>query len=229
MTLGSCAGGRRPGVCTMMGHMLRCGALHTDFAMRKTDTDRALSEEFLAAVEGLLHRHPAGLSEHQLLRLLHDAGYLPFLGASPWEPHALFCAHFLLFHALYRLRDRSWQAQQAHLEIRPLNIRWQPYQDGQGGLARPDTLREYYLDLANLEQTSARDVDALLAAFWGRFQRHDQRAEALLELGLSDPVDDATIKRTYRQLVMRHHPDRGGETARLQVINAALRVLLGSG
>jgi len=212
----------------MMGHVLRCGALHTDFAMRKTDTDRALSEEFLASVDGLLHQHPAGLSEHQLLRLLCDAGHLPFLGASPWEPHALFCAHFLLFHALYRLRDRAWKAQQAHLEIRPLNIRWQPYHGGQGGLARPDALREYYLDLSNLEQTSARDVDELLAAFWARFQRQDQRAEALMELGLSDPVDDATIKRTYRQLVMRHHPDRGGETERLQVINAALRALLGN-
>ena len=164
-----------------------------------------------------------------LLRRLYDAGHLPFLGASPWEPQALFCAHFVLFHALYRLRDRAWQAQQAHLEIRPLNIRWQPYHGGQGGLARPDTLREYYLDLSNLEQTSARDVDALLAAFWVRFQRRDQRAAALMELGLSDPVDDATIKRTYRQLVMQHHPDRGGETERLQVINAAVKALLGNG
>jgi hypothetical protein len=28
---------------------------------------------------------------------------------------------------------------------------------------------------------------------------------------------------------MRHHPDRGGDTARLQVINAAVRALLGNG
>jgi hypothetical protein len=197
--------------------------------MDKADTDRALGEEFLDTVSALLKQHPAGLSEHQLLRLLYDAGYLPFLGASPWQPQALFCAHFLLFHALYRLRERAWQVQQAHLEIRPLNIRWQPYRAGQGGLARPDSLREYYLDLSNLEQTSERDVDELLAAFWVRFRRRDQRAGALAELGLSDPVDDATIKRTYRQLAMRHHPDRGGDTVRLQLINAALRVLLGTG
>jgi len=90
-------------------------------------------------------------------------------------------------------------------------------------------VREYYLDLPNLEQTTERDVDELLAAFRVRFQRQDARAEALMELGLNDPVDDATIKRTYRQLAMRHHPDRGGATARLQAINAALRVLLHSG
>lgn len=197
--------------------------------MDRADSERALGGEFLDTVARLLQQHTGGLGEHQLLRLLCDAGYLPFLGASPWEPHALFCAHFLLFHALYRLREQSWQTRQAHLEISPLSIRWRPYAAGEGGLALPDSLRDYYLDLSNLEQTSARDVDELLAAFWVRFQRRDQRAEALTELGLSDPVDDATIKRTYRQLAMRHHPDRGGDTARLQLINAALRVLLDSG
>lgn len=197
--------------------------------MNKADTERVLGDEFLDRVAELLQRHPTGLSEHGLLRLLQEADYFPFLGVSPWEPHALFCAHFLLFHALYRLRDRAWERREAQVEISPLNIRWQAYSASEAALARPDTLREYYLDLANLEQTSARDVDELLAAFWVRFQRQDQRAEALQELGLSDPVDDVTIKRTYRQLAMRHHPDRGGDTARLQLLNAAVRVLLGNG
>jgi hypothetical protein len=197
--------------------------------MDKTDTERALSGEFLDALAHLLRAHPQGLGEHQLLHRLQDAGYLPFLGASPWQPHALFCAHFLLFHALYRLRDQAWQARRAHLEISPLTIRWRPYAGGSQDLALPDSLRDYYLDLSNLVHTSARDVDELLAAFWVRFERRDQRAEALAALGLSDPVDDATIKRTYRELAMRHHPDRGGDTARLQLINAALRVLLDKG
>ncbi len=197
--------------------------------MNKADTERVLDDEFLERVADLLQQHPAGLSEHQLLRLLQEAGYFPFLGASPWEPHALFCAHFLLFHALYRLRDRAWERREAQLEIAPLNIRWQRYRATEAALASPDSLREYYLDLSNLEQTSARDVERLLASFWVRFQRQDQRAGALDQLGLSDPVDDATIKRTYRQLAMRHHPDRGGDTARLQALNAAVRVLLGNG
>jgi curved DNA-binding protein CbpA len=38
-------------------------------------------------------------------------------------------------------------------------------------------------------------------------------------------VDDATIKRRYRRLAMRHHPDRGGDGVRLREINAALATL----
>jgi hypothetical protein len=191
------------------------------------DSSTVIGEAFFTAVSTLLEENPEGLSEHQLLRLLHS-DWFAFLGDSPWQPHALFCAHFLLFHALYRLRDTAWQARRAHLDISPLRIRWLPYRAADGALATADALREYYLDLANLEGTSAQDVDALLASFWARLQRSDGRAEALQELGLCDPVDDAMIKRAYRQLVMQHHPDRGGDTQRLQAINAAVDLLLSS-
>ena len=193
----------------------------------KIDSSSVTGDAFFQAVSRLLEQSPDGLSEHDLLRLLH-ADYFSFLGDSPWQPHALFCAHFLLFHALYRLRDDAWQAARAHLEISPLCIRWLPYRSAAGAVATPDSLREYYLDLANLEDTSAEDVDELLASFWIRFQGQEGRAGALQELGLADPVDDATIKRTYRQLVMQHHPDRGGDTQRLQAINAAVDLLLNS-
>ena len=33
------------------------------------------------------------------------------------------------------------------------------------------------------------------------------------------------IKHRYRQLVSLHHPDRGGNTARLQSINKAMEIL----
>ena len=59
--------------------------------MNKADTERVLGDEFLDRVADLLQQHPPGLSEHALLRLLQEADYFPSLGASPWEPHALFC------------------------------------------------------------------------------------------------------------------------------------------
>lgn len=93
-------------------------------------------------------------------------------------------------------------------------------------LALPDPLRDYYLDLQHLDDTGAADVTALLEAFWQGMTRTDQRAEALQVLGLSDPVDDVRIQRRYRELVMRHHPDRGGETAQLQLLNTAIATLL---
>lgn len=185
-----------------------------------------IDDAFFDAVAAVLAAHPAGLSEYELLSRLREAGYFSFLGDSPWEQHALFCAHFLLFHTLYRLRDRAWQGRQADVEISPLRIRWLPCRDAEAALAEPDQLRAYYLDLANLEQTTADDVERLIASFWVRMQRQDRRAEALAELGLSDPVDDITIRRAYRRLAMRHHPDRGGDKERLQAIHAAVEVLL---
>ncbi|NNG14653.1 MAG: DnaJ domain-containing protein, partial [Gammaproteobacteria bacterium] len=42
---------------------------------------------------------------------------------------------------------------------------------------------------------------------------------------LDDPVSDADIKQQYRRLAMQHHPDRGGDDATLQKINAAMNIL----
>ena len=66
----------------------------------------------------------------------------------------------------------------------------------------------------------------MLASFWNKINRYDNRDAALAELGLKDPVDDKTIKQEYRKLVMQHHPDRGGDKDKLQKINDALTSLL---
>lgn len=179
------------------------------------------SDELL---QEILASSPDGLSEYELLNSLRQKGQtgLP----ENFSDHlVLFRTHFLLFHSLYRLRDRLWRAQQAHLEIGPLSIRLLPYSRAEAGLAAHDPLREYYLDLTQLELMTEQRVDELLAGFWIRLQNSDQRAGALAELGLQDPVDDATIKQRYRELAMRHHPDRGGEQETLQTINAAMSVL----
>ena len=89
-------------------------------------------------------------------------------------------------------------------------------------------MREYYSDVSNLIITTARDVDKLIASFWNRFQKTDERAEALAALGLNDPVDEKSIKMAYRRMVMKHHPDRGGDKEQLQLVNAALDQLLKS-
>ena len=143
------------------------------------------------------------------------------------NPLPLFQQHFLLFHCLYRLQQELYAQQSAQLQISPLQIILLPYYSNEtGALAEADPVRSYYLDLSQLARTGAEDVDALLAEFWVRLSRHSRRNEALRILGLSDPVDDTTIRRRYRELVMAHHPDRGGDKDRLQLINAALADLL---
>ncbi len=173
-----------------------------------------------AATAGLLEARPAGLSEYALLTLLRESGHMPAMQAG--DNLALFRSHFLLFHVLYRLRDEWHAARRWHLVISPLRIALEPWQAGAGGLAEADPLRAYYLDLRHLDETGETEVETLLADFWRRFAGADERAAALAVLGLTDPVDAATIKQRYRELVMQHHPDRGGDTRRLQELNEAM-------
>lgn len=178
-----------------------------------------------ARLHTILRDHPQGLSEFELLNLLRDQ--LIAFQTDRADPLALFRQHFLLFHSLYRLQADLLTRQTGILEIGALQIILRAYQPGPAAqLTRADPLRRYYLDLSHLADTGSEDVEAMLDAFWTGMVRVDRRTEALQVLGLSDPVDDRVIRRRYREMVMRHHPDRGGETARLQLLNAAVATLL---
>lgn len=184
------------------------------------------SPGFSASVLQILEQHPAGLGEYELMQHLRSAGHLGFLSSAPISPPELFAAHFILFHVLYRMRDDLWAARQAHLDIHTLKIRLTPYCAGSYGVQVSDPMREYYLDTENLESTTDEEVYRLIDSFWNRMYRDDRRAAALADLGLSDPVDDESIRSAYRRLVQRHHPDRGGDKEKLQTINAAVELLL---
>ena len=194
-----------------------------DTAPSALEALEALEEDLLAR----LRQHPGGISEFELLQALRAEDH-PVTSGATGEPggHRLFQEHFALFHLLYRLRDRCHGEGQARLEINPLCIRLYPYQAGQGELPEPaDPLRDYYLDLGNLRGTSAADVEEMLGRFWGRMQGLEQRNEALRVLGLEADAGYEQARERYRRLAMEHHPDRGGDTRRLQEINAAMASL----
>ncbi len=187
--------------------------------------DAAYSEALADALLAVLRAHPDGLSEHALLTALARGGEAGFDDGFRDEL-SLFQSHFLLFHHLYRLRDRLWAAGEGDLAIHCLCIRLSPRPvDPGAALVMTDPLRDYYLDLDQLAQTGREEVRALLDAFWRRFSACDQRTAALEGLGPADPVDDAAIRRRYRELAMEHHPDRGGEAERFHAIAAAMEVL----
>ncbi len=180
--------------------------------------------QLCGVITEILRDHPQGLSEYELLRCL-DGGDLPEFNAPSFHDSAdLFRLHFLLFHTLYRLREQL--AGEYALDISPLKINLRPHTAGPTrALAEPDPLREYYLDLSHLQQTTDAEIDSMLGQFWQRLGAGNERRQALQVLQLSDPVDYATIKRRYRELAMRYHPDRGGDHATLQTINLAMAVL----
>lgn len=174
----------------------------------------------------LLREAPEGISEFQLIQQLkaRHSTHVPNLPLT--DKLVLFRTHFLVFNALYRLRDRLWEENAAHLEIGPLSIRLSPYMRGVQALGEQDALRSYYLDEKHLKETTERDVEKLLESFWTRMQGNEEKAAALALFELEDgPVDYALIKLRYRQLVSQHHPDRGGSTTRLQSINKAMEIL----
>ncbi len=190
------------------------------------------SPSALAALEArlldLLVAHPAGLSEHELLKRLRecDPGFADF---DAREPLSLFRGHYLLFHALYRLRERLARERRGRLRVDPLGmvLESEPLPCGEGGTALASDEPDFalcYADLDRLATVTVAEVSELLRRFHAACRRDGRRA-ALAVLELRDPVDAAAIKRQYRRLAMRHHPDRGGNGRRLGEINAALAVL----
>ncbi len=170
----------------------------------------------------LLRSHPGGLSEHALILALEDDPLIRKEALS--DTLSLFQAHFLLFHHLYRLGEQL--RGESRLKIHCLKIVLGPWEGENTALPETgDPLRDYYLDLDNLAATGREDVEALLAAFWERFVGQDELAAALQTLGLDRGADYLAAKRRYRELAMRHHPDRGGDHETLQAINAAMAVL----
>ena len=53
-----------------------------------------------------------------------------------------------------------------------------------------------------------------------------ERQQALAVLGLPSNATPAQIKRRYRALAKRHHPDRGGDQRQMQRIIAAYELLM---
>lgn len=196
---------------------------------KTTNTKNGFDEvvEYLKACLRAILSEGEAKNEYELLKILQQDERLgPLLSTAAGDSLALYRAHFFLFHALYQLADELAQSQLALLEISPLVIRWCDYRAGQQHLTQPDAVREYYLDWQNYDKTDAQDVDELLASFWIGMHRMENRDDALTALGLSDPVDDETIRKAYQRLAMQHHPDRGGDDKKIQAINAAVKLLL---
>ena len=193
-----------------------------------------IPEQIIPLLEPILKRHPDGLSEYELLNQLSEQ--TPFFAKSDTHSTSqglsLFQRHFLLFHCLYRLEQQYRAQQSGLLLISALEIRLAPHQKKteashvDAALVTPDPVRDYYLDISQLQATSEDDLDEMLGKFWVALARHDSRDEALALLGLNDPVDDVVIRKRYREQVMQHHPDRGGNTDTIQQLNAAISQLL---
>lgn len=188
--------------------------------------------KLLASLEQQLRDHPTGLSEYQLITQLKQQQWPLFIQANLSDALSLFRSHFVLFHLLYSLRDTLRSARQYDLQISPLCIRLQATSAVTATAAQAidinDPLRTYYLNLEHLSGTDRNEVERLLYQGLSHVVQPQHVTEALTELGIKQSLhslDAQTLRHHYRQLVSRHHPDRGGCTERLQRINQAMDTL----
>lgn len=190
-------------------------------------------QQLLDALAKILPQHPLGIGEYDLLKILQQQPYQLFSVEGLADPLRLFQTHFMLFNALYQLKDQWQQRQTASLDILVTHIRFLPYQKGQAGLDKEDKLRAYYLDWQNFNNTSKQDVECLIESFWQSMsddiQKTQQTPEAVSRayqcLLLPEPSNFIQVKRQYRKLQHQYHPDKGGDTLKAQQLEQAFSVL----
>lgn len=188
--------------------------------------EQLIAEDCASRVDAILHDHPDGVREHLLLSQLDSEGFFEALDPSTPAMLLLFQKHFILFHILYRLKQQLVQNRQGSINISPLSIKKIASSEAETSLDEVDVLGVFYLDLSNLREATAENVNELLSTFWKKYLRNEKRGNALHVLGLKDPVTDKEIIQRYRKLANTHHPDKGGEKDRIQKINEAYTVLI---
>lgn len=181
---------------------------------------------------GLLKRSNRSWKVHHLATELQQQGLMHDLDPLPEKD--LFKRNFLLMNALYELQHMllpgQWLQVQAMdiilLRIPPANV-LQLQQDD-------SALRDYYLDWNNYD-TCVNVVREMLESFWNSYQdyigvrrgRFAQR-EALRVLELEADASDKEIRRQWRKLALKWHPDRqGGDAAKFRQICEAWQALRG--
>ncbi|KMQ74762.1 DNA-J related protein [Marinobacter subterrani] len=187
-------------------------------------------QHLLVAVEHELRGAAAGMNELALIKALQRPPWELLGKVSFNEPEKLYPVHFLLFHVLYRLRDRLSETGES-LRISPLNIRLEAQRviSGTGVPDGVDGLREFYLDLSHYRLPEDA-IHQMMDDFWaGRSGNGPAQAEtraAAEVLGFEAlPPDFSSVKQRFRRAVMRAHPDRGGRTETIQRLNEAFAVL----
>lgn len=179
------------------------------------------SPALLQAIDQLLSQSPAGLSEYALIEAL-DKQY-PSLFPKPnfTEKVLLFQHHFMLRHCLYRLQTEYAHLGDYCLDISLVMLVKRPVTDPKQGLNLHDPLREYYLDLSNMNKESESSIEALLNAFWTQLTHFIAAPEAHKILGLTGNESHQEKQQQYRKLAQRHHPDKGGNTEDFDKIQQA--------
>jgi DnaJ-domain-containing protein 1 len=171
------------------------------------------------------------LSEFDLIKLLEQHQLLPEAEGS--AELVLFQKHFIVRNALYRWQQELLGSKET-LDLGLSEIELRSLGDASHSLPELDkgteSLAEFYLDWQNFESHGEGEVEGLLHSFWRDFARYQTVAteeveRALSVLGLRLPVTLDELKKQYKQLAHRQHPDRGGVSEEFVRISEAYQTV----
>lgn len=186
-----------------------------------------MNNPLIVEILSLLSEQTAGISEYEIMQRFAD--HEVYGGLAEETQLALFQKHFITMNALYELQQRLWQDEKVFLDVAPLKIQIivpKQFSDtAEIALSETKKLSDYYRDWKNFENTDEVDVINLLGDFWKRFASLDKREAALDVLELESGATVQQIVESYRRLVARHHPDKGGEQEMFIRIRQAYEIL----
>ena len=190
-----------------------------------------MNNPLIQPILSILEASDQGISEFELLRQLErQAPIFDELGNDP--NLKLFRKHFLIMNALYQLQSQLWQEDEVRLYISPLQIHLEAVaqieasQSSEVEDGAEAKLAAYYLDWDEYDNTNAEDVEALLKGFYNKLFNQEDTENALKLLGIKENPTKSEIKRAYRLLVKKAHPDKGGDAKKFIKLRKAYEHLI---
>lgn len=190
-----------------------------------------MNNPLIEPILSILEASDKGISEFELLRQLESQ--VPLLDELGDDPDLkLFRKHFLIMNALYQLQRKLWQEDEVRLYISPLQIHLEAVAEVENSQSSEvedgaeAKLAAYYLDWDEYDNTDAEDVAALLKGFYNKLFNHDDTEKALKLLGIKENSTKLEIKRAYRLLVKKAHPDKGGDAKKFIKLRKAYEHLI---
>ncbi|MCF7502072.1 DNA-J related domain-containing protein [Pseudoalteromonas sp. L1] len=154
---------------------------------------------------------------HTLASALSETNHIKALDDGPQKD--LFKRNFLVMNALYQLQLQLFP--DYHLRIASLHIELLNT-PSHTALLQAEPLRDYYLDWHNYD-TSNDEIEALLDNFWQRFAQQPcvktakltpfQHQEIRERWNLNTEYSLKDVQKRWRQLALKHHPDKQGSAA----------------
>lgn len=198
--------------------------------MNQEIVDQYMENPLLWPVLEVLRKVPSGWKVHTLSSHLSELGFISELDHSAEKD--LFKRNFLIMNALYQLQETLYPDN--WLQVQAMDIAlFAGTQSNAHLVGQEDPLRDYYLDWHNYDADEG-EVKRLLNEFWNRYQDFVgskngtglDRAKALTLFELPENACAKDIRKKWRKLALRWHPDReGGNSEQFRLLCEAWNIL----